>query len=112
MQLFIVILKKADVMDELIRQLARAGVKGATILTGTGMAEALVNMEDLPLFGMLRRIMSDEDPEDSKVMLIALDEDMIGKVKEIIKSSVGSFEGPNTGVMFSVPILSFEGIAK
>ena len=40
MQLFIVILKKADVMDELIRQLARAGVKGATILTGTGMAEA------------------------------------------------------------------------
>lgn len=112
MQLFIVILKKADVMDELIRQLARAGVKGATILTGTGMAEALVNMEDLPLFGMLRRIMSDKDPEDSKVMLIALDEDMIGKVKEIIKSSVGSFEGPNTGVMFSVPILSFEGIAK
>lgn len=110
MQLLIVILKKTEIMNELLRELAQAGVKGATILTGTGMAEALINMEDLPLFSMLRRIMSEEDPEDSKVMFIALKDEIVPQVKQTIRSVVGSLDEPNTGVMFSVPIIEFEGL--
>lgn len=110
MRLLVVILKKTEMMNELLRELAQTGVKGATILTGMGMAEALINMEDLPLFSMLRRIMSEEDPEDSKVMLIALKDEIVSQVKQTIRSVVGSLDEPNTGVMFSVPIIEFEGL--
>lgn len=110
MQLLVTILKKTEVMDDLIKSLAKAGVKGATILDGTGMAESLMNMEDLPLFGVIRRIMSDEEREVSKVMLIVLKDDMVRDVMQIIKAVVGDFSKPNTGIMFTLPITNFEGI--
>lgn len=112
MQLLVTILKKVNVMDELIKNLARAGVKGATILDGTGMAESLMDMEDLPLFGVLRRIMSDEEREVSKVMMIALKDDMVQDVMKIIKAVVGDLNEPNTGIMFTLPIANFEGIGE
>ena len=110
MQLLVTILKRVDLMDELIKNLAKAGVKGATILDGTGMAEALMNMEDLPLFGVLRRIMTDDEREVSKVMMIVLKDDMVKDVISIIKAVVGDLNGPNTGIIFTMPITHFEGI--
>lgn len=110
MQLLVTILKKVNVMDELIKNLAKAGVKGATILDGTGMAESLMNMEDLPLFGVLRRIMTDEEREVSKVMMIVLKDNMVKDVMRIVKAVVGDMNEPNTGIMFTVPITNFEGI--
>ena len=112
MQLLVTILKKANRMDELIKELAKAGVKGATILDGTGMAESLMNMEDLPLFGVLRRIMTDEEREASKVMMIALKDEIVQDVMAIIKAVMGDLTEPNTGIMFTLPITHFEGIGE
>ena len=53
MQLLVLILKKVELLDSLLKELANGGVRGGTIVDGTGMAEALVNMEDLPMFGVL-----------------------------------------------------------
>ena len=32
--------------------------------------------------------------------------------KEAIQSVCGSFDEPNTGVMFTVPVMHFEGVIK
>ena len=110
MQLLVTILKKVDVMETLIENLAKAGVKGATILDGTGMAEALINMEDLPLFGVLKRIISDEEREVSKVMMIVIKDDMVKDIIALIKAVAGDLNEPNTGIIFTVPVTHFEGI--
>lgn len=110
MQLLVLILKKYELMDELLKHLAKSGVKGATILDGTGMAEALVNMEDLPMFGVLRRMLSEEEKEVSKVMLIVLKDEQIIKTRTVIKDVIGDLKEPNTGIMFSIPITSVEGL--
>lgn len=111
MQLFILILKQAYQINDIIIELAKAGVKGGTILDGTGMAETLMDMEDLPLFGMLKRVL-EEGKGTSKVMLVALKDDQVKTTSEIIKNVVGDLNMPNTGIMFSVPISYIEGLGK
>lgn len=112
MQLLVLILKKVELMDELLKQLANGGIKGATILEGTGMAEALVNMEDLPMFGVLRRILADEEKEISKVMMFVLKDEMVIPTRQIIKDVIGDLKVPNTGIMFSIPITYVEGLGE
>ena len=112
MQLLVLILKKVELLDSLLKELTNGGVRGGTIVDGTGMAEALVNMEDLPMFGVLRNILKDEEKEISKVLFfVCSDEEMI-VTRDIIKRVIGDLKAPNTGIMFSIPITYVEGIGN
>lgn len=112
MQLLILILKKYELMEELLKELANGGVKGATILDGTGMGEALVDMEDLPMFGILRSMLKDKEREMSKVMLFVLKDEQVIQTRNIIKTVIGDIAVPNTGIMFSIPITYVEGFGE
>lgn len=112
MQLLVLILKNNSLVEVLIKKLAKSGVRGGTILDGTGMAQELVNMEDLPIFGMLRALLADENKVTSKVMLFALKDEQVAEIRGIIKNLIGSLDEPNTGIMFSVPINGVEGLGE
>jgi hypothetical protein len=112
MQLLVLILKKVELMEELLKKLAEAGVKGGTILDGTGMAKELMNMEDLPIIGMLRMLLAEDVKADCKVMLFVLRDDQITTVRGIIKKVTGDLSAPNSGIMFSVPITFVEGLGE
>ena len=112
MQLLVLILKKVELYDDLMKRLANGGVKGATILEGTGMAEAIVNMEDLPMFGMLRRVLADEERETSKIMLFVETDEQVIATRAIIKEVIGDLTAPNTGIMFAIPLTYVEGLGK
>ena len=73
MELLMVFLKKIELVDDVMHHLADAGIRGGTIVEGTGMAKCLVDMENLPMFGMLRYLLSDEDKIKCKVLLFAID---------------------------------------
>lgn len=112
LQLLVLILKKIDLMEDLIKHLAESGVKGGTILDGTGMAKALVNMEDLPIFGLLRHILADDDKVTCKVMMFVLKDEQVMNTRDTIKRVVGDFSQPNSGIMFSIPITYVEGLGE
>ncbi|HHU75117.1 MAG TPA: hypothetical protein GXZ28_11005 [Clostridiales bacterium] len=112
MQLLVLILKNIEMMEDIIKQLAEEGISGGTILDGSGMAGALLNMEDLPLFGMLRRILVDEEKVACKVMMFVLKDERVMTTRETIKKVVGDFSVPNTGIMFSIPITYVEGLGE
>lgn len=114
MQLLILILKKVELVEELIRELAEHGVHGGTIIDSTGMANVLGNMDDLPLFGMLRKVINNEDQtkESCKTMLFVLKDSEVENARSIIRSVLGDLSKPNTAVMFSVPVTSVEGLGE
>lgn len=112
MQLLVLILKKADLMEKLIKELAQAGICGGTILEGAGMASELVNMDDVPLFGMLRALLADEGKVPSKVMLFVLKDEQVINTRSAIKAVVGDLNEPNTGIMFAIPITYVEGLGE
>lgn len=112
MQLLVVILKKTEIKDKLLHNLAEAGVTGGTILDGHGMAESLVNMDDLPMFGVLRRMLKDEEKESCNIMLFVMTDEKLVVARDTIKKTVGDLNAPNTGIMFTLPITYVKGIGE
>lgn len=112
MQLLILILKKIEFQAEIMKQLAEAGVKGGTVLEGTGMAKTLANMDDIPIVGMLRHILSDNEKEICKVMMFVLKDEQVMITRATIKKIIGDFNASNTGIMFSIPITYVEGLGE
>ncbi len=110
MNLLVVILKKAELVTEICKELAENGVHGGTILDGVGMASVIEQMDDLPIFGMLRSILADDDEHDVvKTMLFVMNDEEMEKSRKIIRDVVGLDE-PNTGIMFGVPVSFVEGL--
>jgi hypothetical protein len=112
MQLLILILKDIDCIDTLIKSLAAEGVKGGTILEGKGMANVLMKSEDLPVFGMMRHLMTDTVRESSHVLLFVLRDEQVLKTKSTIKKITGDLNEPGKGIMFSIPLTSVEGLGE
>lgn len=108
MNLLVVILKKADLVNEICKDLAEEGVHGGTILDGVGMASVIEKMDDLPLFGMLRTLLA-EDDDGVKVLLFVMNDEELGEARKVIREVVGLDE-PNTGIMFALPVSFVEGL--
>ncbi len=111
MQLLTLILKKEHLLDEILKRLAEEGVKGGTIIEGKGMGEELVNMEDIPMFGMLRRVLADEEKETCKVVMFVLRDEQVVEARETIKDVINLKE-PNSGIMYVIPLTYVEGLSK
>ncbi|MDD6401152.1 MAG: hypothetical protein PUG10_06040 [Lachnospiraceae bacterium] len=110
MNLLVVILKKANLVADICKELAEKGVHGGTIIDGTGMASVIEKMDDLPMFGMLKAILADDDDNEVvKTMLFVMDDEELVTAKKIINEVVGLDE-PNTGIMFAVPVSFVEGL--
>jgi len=112
MQLLVLILKKVELIDLLIKELVESGIKGGTILEGTGMAKELVSMEDLPIFGMLRSILTDDVKKPCKIMLFVLKDEQVKTARETIRDVVGDLNAPNSGILFSIPLNFVEGFGE
>lgn len=106
MQLLLLVLNKVELLDKLLEKLADQGVKGATILNSVGMARELA---DYPIFGSLRFLI-DLERRESKTIFIVLKEDQVEIVKNIIRQVIGDMSKPDTAVMFTLPVLSVEGV--
>ena len=88
MQLLVVILKNEKLLDDILKKLAEEGVKGGTILSGKGMGEELMNMEDIPMFSTLRRLMKDEERESVHVALFVIRDEQVVEARETVKEMV------------------------
>lgn len=110
MNLLVVILKKEELVTEICKELAEEGVHGGTIIDGMGMASIIEQMDDLPIFGMLKSILADDDENEVvKVMLFVMNDEEMGKARKSIREVVGLDE-PNTGIMFALPVSFVEGL--
>lgn len=111
MQLLTLILKNDQKMDRILKELAEEGIRGGTILEGRGMGEELVNMEDIPMFGLLRSVLKDEETPNSKVILFVLKDEQIVQARQTIKRII-NLKTPNSGIMFEIPITYVSGLSE
>lgn len=108
MQLFIYVMNKPELLDKFLKQLMKSNIKGATILSSTGMGRQLAGSEDVPWLGSLKSIL-DMPRAESKVILIALPEAQVDDVYRIIDEVAGDLNAPNSGIAFTIPIQSIKG---
>ncbi|MGB7605218.1 MAG: hypothetical protein WBL93_07045 [Lutisporaceae bacterium] len=110
MQFLLVVLNKVEKLNTLLEKLVERNICGATILDSTGMVRELIkNNEDYPIFGTLR-LFIDTDRQESKTIFMVLKEEQIEEAKLVVRQVIGDMSKPDTAVMFTLPIISVEGV--
>ncbi|EGC02441.1 MULTISPECIES: hypothetical protein [Ruminococcus] len=111
MQLLFLVIKRVELVDEIMHALASAGIRGGTCIDSMGMAKSISDMDNLPMIGVLRALLSGEDPDQKgKTIFVAVHEDQVQVARNAIVSVTGDLTQPNAGVLFGVPITFAEGV--
>lgn len=113
MKLMIYVMNDTNQLDPFLHRLKESGIRGATILNSTGMGRKLAENDDLgfDLFGSLRAFL-DNPRAESRVILMALEDEQVAVVAGIIDKVAGDLSKPNTGIYFVLPIESVKGYKK
>lgn len=110
MQLLILVLNKVECLEELLQTLLDAGIGGATVLESTGMARVLGSSDEAPaIFGALRYLM-DPERQSSRTLLMVLSDAQVDQVRALVRQVTGGLDKPDTGILFTVPVLNVEGM--
>ena len=111
MQLLFLVIKRIELVDEIMRSLAQAGIRGGTVIDSVGMAKSISTMDNLPMIGVLRSILSGEDAaQKGKTIFVAVADDQVDVARKAITDVTGDLSQPNAGVLFGVPISVAEGV--
>lgn len=111
MQLLFLVIKRVELVDEIMISLAQAGVRGGTSIDSVGMAKSISSAGNLATLGLLSSILKGTDPsQKGKTVFVAVDDEQVEAAIEAIKKVTGDLSEPNAGVLFTVPILHAEGI--
>ncbi|MEG1547214.1 MAG: hypothetical protein RR232_04080 [Clostridia bacterium] len=112
MQLFVFITNRTESISPILSELMEKGVPGATIVDCKGMLSAISesNEEPPPIFGSLRYFINPEH-ESGKMLFIVLKDEDVPTVKDVIHNVSGNLKLPNTGILFTMPIMSWEGVS-
>lgn len=112
MQLLVFISNSDRSVTPILTEFLGAGVTGATVVECEGMLHAIedANVEPPPIFGSLRQFVSPTSPV-GKMIFAVLEDEMVPVAKEVIHRVSGTLKKPNTGILFTVPLSSVEGVS-
>lgn len=99
-------------ISPIMSRMMDAGLRGATVVDCRGMLRTLEqsDVEAPPIFGSLRQFINPERQEN-KLLMIALRDEEVPTVRDIVRAVAGDLKRPNTGVLFTVPIMNWEGVS-
>ena len=112
MQILLIVLNQTEKLNTLLDAWMEQGIGGATVLKSTGMVRILAkDMEQYPIVGSLRHLVRNMDErKDSRTIFMAVQDEKLEAAKTVVRSVVGDLSQPDTAVMFTLPILSAEGV--
>ncbi|MBU0997074.1 MAG: hypothetical protein KKE16_03405 [Firmicutes bacterium] len=111
MKLVVYVMNNTSKLDDFLHFLKERNIKGATILNGTGMARKLIENDDMEFIGSLKKLF-DNPRVESKVILMALEDEQVPLALEAIHLVAPDLTLPNSGIVFTVPIDFIEGFKK
>ncbi len=111
MKLMVYVLNDVHQLDKFLVALKEEKIKGATIINSTGMGRMLSESDDMNILGSLK-FLFDGPRSESRVILMALEEEQIDVVLNVIDRIAGDLSKPNTGIVFTLPIDFIKGYKK
>lgn len=111
MHLLVFILKKVELLEDIIKQLADHNITGGTILDAQGVAESLSYMRDIPMFRRIRQALEDEEQTSCKLLLFVLKDEHLLEARDTIREVV-DLSAPNSGILFAMPLTFVEGLGN
>ena len=107
MKLLIVILNKVEKLEEVLEGYLEIGISGATVVESVGMGHIL--SEEVPIFAGLRFMFAGAKPHN-KTIFSAIKDEKEQPAIELLKKILGDLTQPGTGIVFTIPIDTVEGL--
>lgn len=107
MKLLIIILNKVEKLEEVLEGFIEIGITGATVIDSVGMGHIL--SEEVPIFAGLRFMFSGAKPHN-KTILSVIDKKKETEAVDLLGRILGDLNTPGTGIIFSVPLDTVEGL--
>lgn len=116
MEILVFILNEVEKLDELLLELSQKGLKGATILTSAGMAKSIYdsnnpNKSDNIVINSLKILLNNNN-EENKTIFTIVNEKQKKIFQNVVNNVVGPLSEKNTGIMFTIPVNSVDGIIE
>ena len=113
MQLLVLITNQTEKIPAILSEFVEKGIKGATLVECQGMLEALDQASAVPA-GTLHTLKQLAGPAqvENKMILVLLNDCKLQAARDAIHNQIGILNKPNVGVMFTLPLLSVEGVPE
>lgn len=113
MQLLVHITNHESTVNPIMAKLAGRGFRGGTIVDCEGMLKAInEDSIDAPaIVGGLRKFVN-PGRQTNKMILLVLKDEEVSDAIAVIHEVAGDLKLPNTGILFTLPITRWEGVAK
>ena len=109
MHAIFLVLNKIECLDDLLSRLNKAGIKGGTIMDGTGMVKSLEESVESYILGSRRLFLDDPLPQN-KVLFFIVHNEQVDILRKTVNDVVGDINKPNTGILFGFPISFVDGL--
>ena len=109
MKLLVFVLNRVEKLEPALNKLEHAGLRGATVISSRGMAMTLEKYCDGSFLGSLRAMMEPDREENCTVVMVMREED-VERAVACVEEVTGSFDTPNSGIVFALPVDFVKGI--
>jgi len=108
------VLDNPALLTDVLEAWTATGVKGITITESTGVyrVRGRANTHDAPLMLGLSRLLRTDQVGHTTLFAVVEEMAIVERVKEATEAVVGDLSGPNTGILFAVPVAAAWGLPK
>jgi nitrogen regulatory protein PII len=114
MKIILFVLNDPTKLLDLLNAWKEAGVKGATVLSSTGMGrihQSISLRDDIPLMPSLSDFY-DQNEELSRTIFTIIQEELADRIISVTEKIVGDLQKPGNGILVVLPIDSVHGLIE
>ena len=111
MFLLVVVLDQVEQLPDILKNLIRTGVSGATVIESTGMGRLLAEWKiDVPLLQLIQTILEDKSQNNTTLFTVIQNQNLLEEAIAAIKEITGNLNEHGKGIIFAIPVTHAEGI--
>lgn len=109
MEVLFAVIPDESMLEPILEQFHAAGIRGATVFDTVGMGHILY--DSIPLLARLRETSASSTTHNRTIMTV-IDPAQRQDAVEAVERICGDLDEPNSGVIFSIPVLFHRGTKK
>ena len=114
-ELVVLVLDDPDKMEDVLAAWLAAGIAGVTILDSSGLNHQVGKRrlrDDVPLFPSLASLLRGREEQHRTLFVVVPDEFDVSALVAATESITGTFDEPNTGILFILPVTRAWGLKR
>lgn len=108
MQLLVVVINHAELVEQVLAGFVELGITGATLVESKGMGRVL--SQEVPIFAGLRTLNARSRSTNRTIFCVAADEKIDAAVR-MIEETCGDLGSAGMGILFTLPVTRVVGLS-